>query len=353
MIRIFMIGMSTDKGGVESYITNLCKRLDKKNYDVVYCWPKMKINGKVWVCPPNRHNYFKYKLFWERFYRENHFDVVYYNTCDIVSIDQLKFAKKANVSVRIIHSHNTNNQMKIKWYHRCMEVYNRRHIRQVATHLFACSEVAGKWMFQNECFTIIKNGISLSKYAYNVKYRNECRLKLGIEKEYLIGWVGRLDLQKNPLFPLKLMKNVLQYKQNIKFVYIGDGEFRKQIEEKIKEHDLQDKMFVLGARDDVHKWYSAFDSLLMPSLFEGLPFVLVEAQAAGLPCVVSSTVSKEADLTGLIDFVSLEESFEVWAERVINACIRMRQDTNQRLIDAGYSIEETARIMTDIIENSL
>ena len=95
MIRVFMVGMSTDKGGVEAYISNLSGFLSDENYEIVYSWPVMEVKGKTWVCPRNRHNYYKYAKFWKRFFKENHFDVVYYNTCDIVSVDMLKFAKKS------------------------------------------------------------------------------------------------------------------------------------------------------------------------------------------------------------------------------------------------------------------
>ena len=113
MIRIFMVGMSTDKGGVEAYIRNLSGFLSDEKYEIVYAWPVMHIDGKIWECPENRHNYYKYVKFWKRFFKENHFDVIYYNACDIVSVDLLKFAKQAGVPVRIIHSHNTENQMKL------------------------------------------------------------------------------------------------------------------------------------------------------------------------------------------------------------------------------------------------
>ena len=96
MIRFFMVGMSTDKGGVEAFISNLCDNLPEK-FEVIYCLPHMELDGKIWNCPPNRHNYIRYWKFWTRFFKENHFDVLYYNTCDIVSIDMLRFAKAAGV----------------------------------------------------------------------------------------------------------------------------------------------------------------------------------------------------------------------------------------------------------------
>ena len=116
MIRFFMVGMSADKGGVEAFISNLCDNLPEK-FEVIYCLPHMEFDGKIWDCPPNRHNYIRYWKFWTRFFKENHFDALYYNTCDIVSIDMLRFAKAAGVPVRIIHAHSTSNQTKLTMFH--------------------------------------------------------------------------------------------------------------------------------------------------------------------------------------------------------------------------------------------
>lgn len=356
MIRIFMIGMSTDKGGVEAYITNLCSKLDKEKYEVVFCWPEMQIDGKLWICPSNRHNYLKYVRFWRKFYKENHFDVLYLNTCDVVSIDQLKFAKSAGIPIRIIHSHNTNNQQgiqrKMSSFHQLSERRNRQTLHQYATHLFACSQTAGDWMFDGRAYHIIKNGIQLSKYQFDYEKRVRIREKFGYSEERLVGIIGRLDPQKNTFFAVRILETLL-LRDRIKAVFVGDGEQRFEVETVVKNAGLEQKIRFVGAVDNVNEWMSAIDCLLMPSLFEGLPFVLVEAQAAGLPCVISSAVSEEANLTGLVEYIDLTEETEVWADRILEACQKERLDTTQQLIDAGYSITETAKTVSEIIEKSL
>ena len=352
MIHIFMIGMSKDKGGVEAYISNVCNQLTQK-YEVVYCLPHMEISGTAWDCPPNRHNYVRYYHFWTRFFRKNHFDVLYYNTCDIVSIDMLRFAKAAGIPVRIIHSHNTDNQLKMTLFHRITEKINRAELHRYATHLFACSQNAGEWMFGKREFTLIQNGILLRRYEYSEQSGEDCRNMISIENCILVGCVGRLDPQKNPLFTIKIAKELCHIVPNLHLVMIGDGELRAQVAETIVRYGIAERVHLLGARDDVYRWYSAFDCLLMPSLFEGLPFVLVEAQAAGLPCVVSDAVSHEANITGLLEYVSLEKSPREWAEIVWRACQKTRQNTTQKLIDAGYSIENTATQVSKIIDTAM
>ena len=350
-MRILMIGFSPNKGGVESYITNLCGQLPKE-YEVIYRLPHMELDGKVWDCPPNRHNYIRYWKFWTRFFKENHFDVLYYNTCDIVSIDMLRFAKAAKIPVRIIHSHNTDNQVKMTAFHRLTERINRSELHCYATHFFACSKAAGNWMFGNRRFTIIKNGISLKKYAFSVASRTSCRAKIEGNAATIIGYVGRLDPQKNPLFAVEIARQLCLLDSSVHVVFIGDGELRTQVAATIENAHLTERVHLLGTRDDVNQWYSAFDCLMMPSLFEGLPFVLVEAQAAGLPCVVSAEVSLDANITGLVEYVPLRESAQKWAQIILRACQKPRCDVSQRLIEAGYSIEDTAKEVTAIIESA-
>lgn len=352
MIRVFMVGMSTDKGGVEAYISNLCSCFSDK-YEVVFCWPQMEIDGVTWVCPKNRHNYFKYCSFWKRFFKENRFDVLYYNTCDIVSIDLLRFAKAAGIPVRIIHSHSTDNQLDMTLFHRFTEKFNRLELHRFANILFACSQQAGEWMFGKRKFSVIKNGIDLNKYVFSQKLRTECRSSLGLSDEIVIGCVGRLDPQKNPLFTLRIANEIVKLNQKAHLVMLGDGELRERVEKDILKYNLGEHVHLLGARNDVDRWYSAFDCLVMPSFFEGLPFVLVEAQAAGLNCVVSSAVSDDANITGLVEYISLEKSAQEWAKAVLEACEKPRLNLIQKLADAGYSIRDTGEKVKKRIETAL
>ena len=353
MIRIFMVGFSTDKGGVESYIANLCGCLDEKQYEVIYCWPEMEINGVTWICPKNRHQYVKYHRFWTCFFRENHFDVLYYNTCDIVSIDMLRFAKSAGIPIRVIHSHNTGIQQKMNIVHWCLEKWNRVVLHKYATHLFACSQVAGKWMFDKRQFNVIKNGIKLSEFVYSDEVRKNKRNDLSLKEQFVIGCVGRLEPQKNPMFAIEIVEEVIKIREDVLLVFVGEGYLRDSLETTIQEKGLQEKIVFLGARTDVAELMSAFDCLLMPSFFEGLPFALVEAQASGLPCVVSSNVSKEADLTGLVDFISLEETKKSWARKILVKKRDVCGNYIKQLIEQGYSIEDTAKLVSNILNTAL
>ncbi len=353
MIRIFMVGYSSHKGGVETYIDNLCSKLNKDKYEVIYSMPKMIVDGKIWTKPQNRHNYIKYRLFWKRFFAENKFDVVYYNTCDIVSLDILKFAKSAGVPVRIIHSHNTNIQQKLSWFHKFAEKHNHKVLDNYANVFLACSNVAGKWMFNDRDFIEVKNGVSLDKFKYESQNSIKCRKKIGVKEELLIGFVGRISNQKNPFFAVKLIKQIIKREPSAKLVFVGDGELKNDVENLVSNEKLTDNVIFVGSVDNVSEWLSAFDCLIMPSLFEGLPFALVEAQANGLSCVASKGITKDADLTGLVRFVDLNDSVDTWVNVILDSCSNERIDTRQKLIENGYSIENTANEVMSIIESQL
>jgi len=353
MKRIFMVGYSGNKGGVETYIDQLIKTLPE--YEFILSLPEMTIDGKTWHRPPNRHHYVSYRLFWRRFFSENRFDALYYNACDIVSIDMLRFAKHAGVPVRIIHSHNTGNQQDIgksrSLFHLLSERINRRTLDRYATRLLACSEEAGKWMFGNQPFTVIRNGIDAERFRYREEAGKAIRERYGLGEGPLVGIIGRLSAQKNPDYALQVLEALFRLEPDTRAVFAGDGDLRGETIEEARKAGIQDRILFPGAVENVAEWMAAMDVLLMPSLFEGLPFVLIEAQASGLPCVVSTAVTREADLTGLVHYVDLENSPEEWA-RELTACAKQeRGDYTAQIVSAGYSIQHTAAQVKDMIES--
>ena len=356
-IRIFMIGYSPYKGGVESFASNLVENMDSSRFEVIHKMPKMIIDGKKWEAPLTRHNFIKYYFFWKRFYRQNKFEIIYLNTCDVVSTDQLKFAKHAGIQVRIIHAHSSGIQQalckNLSFFHKISEKMSRKKLDKYATHFFACSKSAGDWMFDDRKYKIIYNGVKLSDYIFSEHNRKELRKGYGYSSEKIIGVIGRLSPVKNLEFAIDIIEHAVNLSPQCKGVFIGDGELRDYLQSQIIRKGLDNKIQLIGAVDNINEWLSAVDCILMPSLFEGLPFVLVEAQAAGLHCVVSSAVSQEANITGLVEYVSLDEDKETWAMKVLDACEQPRVDVSQKLIDAGYSIENTAKTVSKIIEESL
>ena len=350
-----MVGYSGNKGGVERYIDNLTAALPQ--YEFVLSLPEMEIAGKRWKRPPNRHRYVRYRLFWERFFKENHFDALYFNTCDMVSIDMLRFAKRAGIPVRIIHAHNSGTQQaaerKMSLFHRLMEWHSRKQLGHYATHFFACSKKAGDWMFDGRPYTLIRNGIDLPLYAFCEEKRGALRTDLNLKDELLVGIVGRLSVQKNPLFAVKVLEELIEKKPDARAVFLGDGSLMQKAVKEAEEAGIRDHVCFMGNVDNVNAWLSAMDVLLMPSLFEGFPYVLIEAQANGLPCIVSSEISQEADMTGLIQFVDLKLPPDIWAEKLCQTAGKRKKGTERLLDAAGYDCTAAAKTVAGIFETIL
>ena len=350
--RIFMVGYSGNRGGVETYIDQLIRELPQ--YEIICSFPEMNIDGKIWRRPPNRHHYIRYRLFWYRFFRENRFDVIYYNTCDIISLDMLRFAKRAGVPVRIIHSHSTDNQQDIgkrrSLFHMLSERINRKNLDCFATHLLACSEEAGRWMFGRRPFTVIRNGIDIEKYRYRTESRTAIREQYGFGENLLVGIIGRLSAEKNPDYALRILEVLFRTKPSARAFFAGDGPLRRDMMESADRAGSGNRVLFTGTVDNVPAWMSAADVLLMPSLFEGFPFVLTEAQASGLPCVVSSAVPREADVTGLIHFMDLSQPPEAWAGKLAECANSDRTGYADQMTAAGYSAQHTAEQVKKIIE---
>lgn len=248
-------------------------------------------------------------------------------------------AKKAGFNNVIVHSHNSSTL-----YHPKLHLIFKPFLKGLKIHRFACSDSAGKWMYGNSNFQIIKNGINLSDFIYSKSTRQDVRKQLKWENSIVIGHVGRFNAQKNQLFLIDIFAQFLRIHPNAKLVFVGDGDDKVKITRKIEEMGLEDKVVLLGVREDTNRIYQGMDAFVFPSLFEGLPVVLVEAQAASLPCLVSSNVTKEIKITDKIKFMNLKLSDSEWAKSLDNLLEFNgdRVDETNNMIRSGYDIKVVA-----------
>lgn len=322
--RILMIGMGANTGGVESYIINLIRNVDREKYQFYFlrrgkiAYENEVIDLGVQLIPINvsRHNPVKYIKIFNKIFEDYQFDVVYYNTCDIKSMDMIMFGKKYGVPVRIIHSHNSYNIVPPRLLHKFTEKWCRKNIDNYATKLLACSEIAGDWMFQKNDYDVVNNGIKTEKFLFDVAIRDEKRACLELDNKYVVGFVGRLEEQKNPLFLIDIFAELYKKRNDAILLVVGDGSLKSEMIQRANQHQVLHAVKFLGVRSDVNEIINAMDCFLLPSLFEGLPFVLVEAQTNGLPCIVSEDVSIESNINGEVQFISRNESAEYWASVV-------------------------------------
>lgn len=262
------------------------------------------------------------------------------NSCTLAI--ELTAAFLGGAKVRIAHSHNSS--CKFIKAHRLL----RPLFEVMYTHAFACGEEAGRWLFRSRKFRIMRNATESRKYAFDPDMRRRMRDRLGFDGETVIGSVANMNAQKNHGFMLDAFAALRKLRDDVKLVLVGEGPLRGDIEGRIKELGLEDDVTVLGTRTDVPQLLQAFDVMLLPSVYEGFPCVLVEWQCAGLRTFVSDTVTRDADLTGLLTYLPIDKGAEVWAE----ALKAVKPDNDRVMTGAnavmqvrgrGYDIVKTAR----------
>lgn len=257
-------------------------------------------------------------------------------------------AKLFGIKKIILHSHNTqSNVSRFQLLHHI----NKLFVSFYANKFLACGEDAGKWMFGNKQFEVINNAVDVSKYSFNTASRSSIRKEFGIsDTAVVVGNVGRFEEVKNHRFIIDVFYEYIRKNPDSHLLLPGEGTLLNEMKHKVKSLGISNKVTFTGSRGDIDKIYSAMDVILMPSHYEGLPFVLIEAQCAGLKCLISENVTEECIITDLCYCESLSKDAVHWSNR-LQAIVKEKCDRNiYNLIvkSKGYDIHETARRLTDI-----
>lgn len=359
-IRILQVGMSPHYGGTEAFLMEQYRHMDRTRVqfdflnvfsDPIACEAEIEtLGGRIYHLDMARHNGLKaYYSNIDNFFKCNQgkFNGIHCNCQSLINIDLLKYAKKYKIPLRVVHAHNAGYGKEPSMMQKILICINKCSVERYATHFFACSDLAAQWMFpKNVQTTVIHNAINVQKFAYSPETRWKKRKELSIPDDvFVVFFVGRLDPQKNPMFLIKVFEELNCKARNSILLVAGDGNMKKTIEEYVVEKGLTEKVWLLGNRSDVHELMQAADVFLLPSRFEGLGIVLVEAQAAGLPCFTSKdVVPEEANVTKTVRYVSLNESPVVWAEMIFDRIKNgeARQDRSVSIAAKGYSSKDAA-----------
>lgn len=345
-IRVLYInGGIMDLGGISSYMMNYFRHIDRNLVEidfVVHGYEKgvhdnelCAAGATIYHIPVKSQDYKGNCKALMEIFTEGNYQIVH-SHLDAGSYHILKIAKKCGVKIRVAHSHNTD-FLTNSCLGRIINKWFKKQLPTVANYKFACSSLAKEWLFgtTSDC-EIVKNAIDLRKYQFSEQDRKSFRKELGIEEDDIVlGHIGRFDYQKNHLFLLKVFSELVKKSAKYKLLLIGDGFLRKQIEEMISMYQLESRVILAGYVKDAEKYYNAFDMFLLPSLFEGLGIVAIEAQANGLPCVLADTVPEEAKVGANVFKSPLIES--EWVQAIQQCPIR-RSDNIEALITAGYDI---------------
>jgi len=351
-IRILHVVPNMNSGGIENLIMNIYRNIDREKiqFDFLVHYKQKgvfdeeieKLGGKIYRCSIcEDKNVFKYIKELNRFFASHpEYKVVHGHMASLGFI-YLRIAKKYKVPIRIAHSHGTSHLKTIKGY---IKFLTFKLIKYQANVNFACSTEAGNYLFgRKRKFEIIPNAIDMEKFQYNETIRNEVRKELGITDEFVIGNVGRFNLQKNHLFLLHIFKEIIKQKENSILLLIGIGELEQKIREEIKILHLEDKVKLLGLRKDVMRLYQAMDIFLMPSLFEGLPLTGVEAQTSKLRCYFSDAITKEVMISNNVEFIPIELGAKRWADEILQ---NAKYDRNSvEILNQDFDIKKLAEKM--------
>lgn len=333
-IRIAHWGMMGGRGGVEMFIMNLYRRIDRDKVQFDFLREHdaapfdfedeiTDLGGRVFRVVYSRREapFTAGERLTDFFITHPEISGVHLHA-NFLYVAPLKSAQKAGIGLRILHSHNAKIQVQKSDFKATLRNYSvRKGIERYPTHYFACSDSAARWMFPGKPYQWIKNGIDTDNYKFSNKIRQHVREAIGVSADdVVLGFCGRLREQKNPIRAVGIFAEFHRRCPNSVLMVVGNGELRYDMEEAIQYFDLPKHtvIFMGGERSDVNELYQGMDVLLMPSNHEGLPLVLIEAQTAGLPCLASSeAVTRQAKVSDLLYFESLRSSDTQWAQKLM------------------------------------
>ena len=351
MKRIVHIVGSMAPGGIENFIMNIYRNMDREKLqfdfiinvkkEVSYDEEIEKMGGKVHYVTRKSKNPIKNFFEVRKIIKEQKYDTVCRHSDNAFTVVDLLAAKLAGAKRIIMHSHST--QTKNTGLHKFFRLW----FPFVTTHRFACSQTAGKWMYGKQDFQVVYNAIDTDKFNYSAEIRNKMRKEWKVEDAHVYGHVGSFVYAKNHPFLLDVFHEISKQDEKAVLFLVGDGDLRKAAEEKVKEYGLEQKVIFTGRRMNVPDFLQMFDVLLFPSVYEGLPVSLVEAQTSGLQCLISDRITEEVILTDCARNYSIDLGAESWAKKAMEI-MELAQNTTrtsrqEKIKEVGYDIHSLAR----------
>ena len=358
-------------GGAETMIMNYFRNVDRSKiiFDFLLLRPERgayddeieALGGIIYRLPPiSPSTFFVFNKELKEFFKVHpEYDIVH-SHLNSLSTFILK-AAKPTANIRIAHSHIAISPIKLKdFFNKNLDLKTtikeyiqsklKTQVAKHATHYFACGEKAGRWMFGDNAadkVTVLNNAIDAAKFKFDQNISLNKKEELGLKEKIVIGHVGRFNDQKNHLFLISIFNEVLKNKPNTVLLLVGVGDLMPKIKSEADKLGISESILFLGARRDIPELLQCFDLFLFPSLYEGLPVTLIEAQAAGLNIIASNTITSEVNFGDLITFISLEQSPELWAKMVIEKLNYDREDTQKMIIENHYDIKSNARMLEE------
>ena len=354
-VRILHVFGNLNRGGAETFIMSVYRNIDRKKVQfdfMVHTTEKCAyddeieaLGGRIYRVPTySGVNHLDYKRKWGNFFENNKEHKIIHGHMTSTASIYLKIAKKYGLTT-IAHSHSTSSG---DGFSSKVKDYLQKPLINISDHLFACSGAAGAWCYGEEVekkanFKVVKNAIDIEKFTFDQTSRDAKRQELNVENKFVVGHVGRFFAPKNHDFLINVFAHIHKTNHNAILLLIGDGDLRSGIEQKVKALGLESNVIFTGVREDVPELLCAMDVFVFPSLWEGVPVTLIEAQANGLRCIISDAVTDEVKIAELVETVSLQDSVEYWADKVLaHVDSNGRDDMREGVQQAGYDIKEIA-----------
>jgi len=352
---ILVYGMTDNPGGIETYLLYLMNNMKTLKFDfvtdfhaVAYETEIKESGAKIHYIPAKSKGLFKQWLCFINILKKNpQYHTVYFNILNAGSALTMVIPWLMRKKI-VIHSHNASADN--IWLHRVF----RPLLNIMGDKFLACSNLAGEFMFgkaiikKNKLVTI-PNAIDSQKFDYSQETRNMVRKELEIEDKFVLCHVGRIVAQKNPKGVIDILDECVRVDKSCVLLYVGTGDMDKDIKRYVSEKGLSSYVRFLGVRDDVYNLMQAADCFILPSFYEGLPIVAIEAQAAGLPCFLSSNISPETKITDLVTFLQLSNVKE-WRDCIVSSKNFNRKSVRNLIVEAGYDIGHQRRNLLKLDE---
>lgn len=362
MKRLLCILSSMNSGGAETFLMKVYRKLDRSKYQLDFCLNTEEecfynkeirdLGGKIFYVPQKSVGVAEFKRRLSDLVRNEDYKYVLRITSNAAGFMDLKIAKKAGAEICSARSSNSSDGTSriVKLIHYLGRLFYGRYVDVK----FAPSDLAAKYTFGNRDYrsgkvSILHNAVDLSVYHYSESARDSIRKEFGIEHStVVIGNIGRFMTQKNHPFLIKVFSEIHKNNSDTVLMLVGCGELEDQIKAEIEEYGLTESVIFAGVRSDIPDVLSAMDVFVMPSFFEGMPNTVIEAQATGLPCVIADTITREANITGLVEYLPLGDA-KAWAQKALDSLREERVNTEQTFIDKKYDIESTVENFVKLV----
>lgn len=350
MIRVLQVVTILNRGGLETMLMNYYRNIDREKVQFDFLVHREQrgayeeeiesMGGKIYRMPPisplNVINYSRQLDFF--FHKHPEYKIVH-SHLDTLSTIVLRKAKKLGIPVKIAHCHAQGAPSDWKTG---LRTISKKLLVRYPDYFFACSKEAGQWAFGNRDVQIIKNAIDAKRYTYDEQKANLLKKSYHLENKFVIGHIGNDTESKNHEFLIDIFSELFRKCPDSHLILVGIGNDNEKMKAKIESLQLQNHVTLLGVRNDVADLLQIMDLFVFPSLYEGLGIVAIEAQAAGMRVFASDKVPHEVDITDLITHLSLNESAEAWAQKILESRGHLKRNTFQEIVNAGYDIESNA-----------